>query len=140
MAASLIGGLIADGLPLSQVRVAEPSADRQQFLATRFGLRAETSGTTLAGAVDILVLAVKPQVMQTVARELAGVVCARKPVVISIAAGIRTTDLSRWLGGYDAIVRAMPSTPALIKAGASGLYATTATTSARHPRGTSGAG
>lgn len=128
MATSLIGGLLADGLPLSQIRVAEPDTGRQQFLATRFGLRAEVSGATLAGEVDILVLAVKPQVMQTVARELAGAVATHKPVVISIAAGIRTADLSRWLGGYSAIVRAMPNTPALIQAGATGLYATPAIT------------
>ncbi|MGH8453170.1 MAG: pyrroline-5-carboxylate reductase [Nevskiales bacterium] len=131
MAASLIGGLLADGLPLSQIRVAEPVADRQQFLATRFGLRAEADGVVLAGEVDIIVLAVKPQVMQAVARELADTVSAGKPVVISIAAGIRTTDLSRWLGGYSAIVRAMPNTPALIQAGATGLYATRAITPAQ---------
>ncbi len=124
MAASLIGGLLADGLPLSHIRVAEPVAERQQFLATRFGLRADASGQTLAAEVDILVLAVKPQVMQAVARELADAVATGKPVVVSIAAGIRTEDLSRWLGGYQSIVRAMPNTPALIQAGATGLYAT----------------
>jgi pyrroline-5-carboxylate reductase len=123
MAASLIGGLLADGLPLSSIRVAEPSAERQQFLATRFGLRAEASGQALAAEVDILVLAVKPQIMQAVARELADAVATGKPVVVSIAAGIRTRDLSRWLQGYGSIVRAMPNTPALIQAGASGLYA-----------------
>jgi pyrroline-5-carboxylate reductase len=131
MAASLIGGLIADGLPLSRIRVSEPAAERQQFLATRFGLRAETSGVSLAGEVDILVLAVKPQVMQPVARELAAAVSHRQPVVISIAAGIRTADLSRWLGGYGGIVRAMPNTPALIQAGATGLYATQVVTPAQ---------
>lgn len=131
MAASLIGGLLADGLPLSKIRVAEPSAERQQFLATRFGLRAEASGQTLAAEVDILVLAVKPQVMQAVARELADAVATGKPVVVSIAAGIRTRDLSRWLGGYGSIVRAMPNTPALIQAGASGLYAMPGTSAAQ---------
>lgn len=131
MATSLIGGLVADGLSLSQIRVAEPEADRQQFLATRFGLRAETQGAALAGEVDILVLAVKPQVMQAVAREVASAVVTRKPVVISIAAGIHTADLSRWLDGYPAIVRAMPNTPALIQAGATGLFATPATTPAQ---------
>jgi len=122
MAASLIGGLLADGLPLSRIHVTEPGADRQQFLSTRFGLRA-VAGTAAVAAADILVLAVKPQVMQAVARELAATVTAHQPLVISIAAGIRTTDLSRWLGGYSAIVRAMPNTPALIQAGATGLYA-----------------
>jgi pyrroline-5-carboxylate reductase len=131
MAASLIGGLLADGLPLSSIRVAEPSAERQQFLATRFGLRAEASGQALAAEVDILVLAVKPQIMQVVARELADAVVTGKPVVVSIAAGIRTRDLSRWLQGYGSIVRAMPNTPALIQAGASGLYAMPGTSAAQ---------
>jgi pyrroline-5-carboxylate reductase len=126
MAASLIGGLQADGHPLERIRVADPSAERRHFLSTHFGLRAEDNGEALAGEVDILVFAVKPQSMQAVARSLAARVQARKPLVISIAAGIRTADLSRWLGGYRTLVRAMPNTPALIQAGASGLYATPA--------------
>lgn len=123
MAASLIGGLLADGMPVSQIRVAEPLAERQQFLATRFGLRAEASAASFAGEVDVLVIAVKPQSVQAIARELAGAINTGKPVVISIAAGIRTADLRRWLGGYAALVRAMPNTPALIQAGATGLFA-----------------
>lgn len=130
MAASLIGGLLADGQPSAQIRVAEPDAQRRQFLATHFKLRAE-DGAAVVGASDVLVLAVKPQAMQTVARELAGAIAQRKPLVISIAAGIRTTDLGRWLGGYDAIVRAMPNTPALVQTGATGLYATAAITAAQ---------
>ncbi|HXG27974.1 MAG TPA: pyrroline-5-carboxylate reductase [Nevskiales bacterium] len=130
MAASLIGGLLADGLPREYLHVAEPDPERQQFLAARFGLRAE-AGTTLAATADILVLAVKPQVIQAVARELAPALATHKPLVISIAAGIRTADLSRWLGGYTAIVRAMPNTPALIQAGATGLYAMPAITPAQ---------
>jgi pyrroline-5-carboxylate reductase len=124
MAASLIGGLLAGGRTAEGIRVAEPSAERCQFLATQFGVRAEESGAALAGEVDILVFAVKPQVLQAVARELAPAVNAARPLVISIAAGIRTQDLGRWLGGYPTLVRAMPNTPALIQAGATGLYAT----------------
>jgi pyrroline-5-carboxylate reductase len=130
MAASLIGGLLADGLPPERIHVSEPDPERRQFLATRFGLRS-ASGVDLAATADILVLAVKPQVMQAAARELATAVAARKPLVISVAAGIRTADLSRWLGGHAAIVRAMPNTPALIQAGATGLYATPAITPAQ---------
>lgn len=126
MAASLIGGLLADGMPVSQIHVAEPVAERQQFLATRFGLRAEASGASFAGTVDVLVIAVKPQSVQAVARELSAAINTGKPVVISIAAGIRTRDLARWLNGYAALVRAMPNTPALIQAGATGLFAAAA--------------
>src|SRR5262245_53190241 len=100
MAASLIGGLLADGHPLERLRVADPSAVRRHFRSTHFGLRAEDDGTAVAGDVGILVFAVKPQSMQTVARQLAPRVQAGKPLVISIAAGIRTGDLGRWLGGY----------------------------------------
>jgi pyrroline-5-carboxylate reductase len=123
MATSLIGGLIADGHPKERIRVAEPDPKRRSFLATQFGLQAEDSGESFAADVDVVVFAVKPQVMQPVARQLAGAIRRRRPLVISIAAGIRTADLSRWLGGHTAIVRAMPNTPALIQAGATGLYA-----------------
>jgi pyrroline-5-carboxylate reductase len=124
MAASLIGGLIAGGCPAGNIRVAEPSSDRCQFLATQYGVRAEANGTAIAAEVDVLVLAVKPQVMQSAALELATSVAKSRPIIISVAAGIRTADLGRWLGGYPTIVRTMPNTPALIQAGATGLFAT----------------
>ncbi|RMG60028.1 MAG: pyrroline-5-carboxylate reductase, partial [Gammaproteobacteria bacterium] len=69
------------------------------------------------------VLAVKPQVMRTVAEGLAPALDAHPQLVISIAAGIREADLDRWLGGGRAIVRCMPNTPALVRSGASGLHA-----------------
>jgi pyrroline-5-carboxylate reductase len=76
------------------------------------------------GAQDVVVLAVKPQHMLQVARDLRPRLGAQ--LVVTIAAGIRTRDLSRWLGGYDRIVRVMPNTPALVRAGVSALYATPA--------------
>jgi len=73
--------------------------------------------------VDVVVLAVKPQIMREVTHGLAAAVQEQQPLVISIAAGIRLGDLARWLGGYSRLVRCMPNTPALVQSGATGLYA-----------------
>jgi pyrroline-5-carboxylate reductase len=80
---------------------------------------------TLAGC-DVVVLAVKPQIMREVAQAL--VPHIREQLVLSVAAGIRTADLSRWLAGYSTIVRTMPNTPALIGQGVTGIYATATVT------------
>jgi pyrroline-5-carboxylate reductase len=82
----------------------------------------------VAETSDLVVLAVKPQVMPEVARELADIVRSKQPLVISIAAGIRSADLHRWLGGQCALVRCMPNTPALIQSGATALFAGPAVT------------
>jgi pyrroline-5-carboxylate reductase len=79
-----------------------------------------------------VLLAVKPQQMPAVAKELS--TCLRGQLVISIAAGIRTADLARWLGGHARIVRAMPNTPALIRLGVSGLFAAAAVNQADRDR------
>jgi pyrroline-5-carboxylate reductase len=76
-----------------------------------------------AARAGIIVLAVKPQVMQDVAGELAATVAAHRPLVISIAAGVRESTLRAWLGDGTAIVRTMPNTPALVQSGATALYA-----------------
>lgn len=123
MATSLIGGLIADGYPASHIRAADPVAEQRERLHRRHGIQVSDSNSEVAAAADVLVLAVKPQVMAEVARGLAEVVAEHKPLVISIAAGIRTADLARWLGGDARIVRAMPNTPALVQSGATALYA-----------------
>ena len=123
MARSLIGGLIASGSDPNRLWVAEPDAGQREFLRGRLGVRASADNGAVAGQADILVLAVKPQVLHSVAWELAETVSARQPLVISIAAGVREPDLRRWLGGAAAIVRAMPNTPALVGSGATALFA-----------------
>ena len=122
MATALIAGLVEEGGAGTQVHVVDPNPDALARLAARYG--ASTSGAIDAalGAVDVIVLAVKPQQMRDVAQALAPHLKAG-PLVLSIAAGIRGADLSRWLGGYGAIVRAMPNTPALIGMGVTGLVA-----------------
>jgi len=123
MARSLIGGLIRAGTNVGLVSVAEPNADLRAALIRDFSVAAHAQGADAAQDADVVVLAVKPQVMKPVCESLRDVVRARRPLVVSIAAGIRIAQIDAWLGGDQAIVRAMPNTPALIGAGASGLCA-----------------
>ncbi len=124
MARSLIGGLIAGGSDPHQLWVAEPNADQREFLRGRFGVHTGADNPEIAAKAEVVVLAVKPQVLQGVARQLATTIQARRPLVISIAAGVRERDLRRWLGGGSpALVRTMPNTPALVGSAASALFA-----------------
>jgi pyrroline-5-carboxylate reductase len=123
MARSLIGGLIRTGFPAAAIGVSEPNAELRDALARDFALAAHASNADAARDADVLVLAVKPQVMKTVSAGLRDIAQARRPLVISIAAGIRIDQLDQWLGGGATIVRAMPNTPALIGAGATGAHA-----------------
>lgn len=126
MAAALIGGMSARGTAIADLRVVEPSADARERLSARhtgLALFAEAAPEALSGAA-LVVLAVKPQQMRPAARAIAPHLrVTGAPVVLSIAAGIRVADLSRWLGGHDRIVRAMPNTPALVGKGIAGVYA-----------------
>ena len=123
MASSLIGGLIADGWDPARIRVADSDSERLQQLSQRFPIATTTSNNDAADHTDIIVLAVKPQVIQAVARELADIVAQQQPLVISIAAGIPASALGNWLGQSTAIVRTMPNTPAMVQSGATALYA-----------------
>ncbi|MGH8123274.1 MAG: pyrroline-5-carboxylate reductase [Rudaea sp.] len=123
MARSLIGGLLRAGMAAARIDVAEPNAQLRSTLAHDFGVGVHTLGADAARNADAIVLAVKPQVMKNVCTELRGVVQQRKPLIVSIAAGMRLDQIDAWLGGGIAIVRCMPNTPALIGAGASGLCA-----------------
>ncbi len=123
MARSLIGGLVADGYPPDRIRVADPNADQRAELGARFGIRADADNRTAIEGADAVVLAVKPQVVRDVAEPLGERLRAQGTLVISIAAGLREPDLSRWLGGDVAVVRTMPNTPALVQTGATALYA-----------------
>lgn len=126
MATALIGGMRARGATTADFRVVEPLLEARERLAAQhpgLALHAQTGRDAVAGAA-LVVLAVKPQQMRDAARALAAQLAAGPaPAVLSIAAGIRIADLSRWLGGHDRIVRAMPNTPALVGKGISGVYA-----------------
>ena len=125
MARSIIGGLIADGLDPSLIHVADPDAGQREMLAANFGVHTSDAADVISNA-DTVIFAVKPQVMKDVAETLASNIQQTKPLVISVAAGIRSGDLDRWLGGGIAVVRSMPNTPALVQSGATGLFATAA--------------
>ncbi len=131
MATALISGLLQQGLKPGDLRVVDVSEPARQRLQQQFGVRAMPAFDGEI-AEDAVLLAVKPQQMPAVAKDLSAYL--RGQLVISIAAGIRTADLARWLGGHDRIVRAMPNTPALIRSGVSGLFAAAAVKQADRDR------
>lgn len=123
MARCLIGGLIADGFPADKIRVADPNTDTLNALAAAYSIDVFQESVAAIKDADVVVLAVKPQQMQSVVRSLAPHWQA-DCLLISVAAGIRLNAISRWLEQPDAaIVRTMPNTPALVQAGASALFA-----------------
>lgn len=128
MAQALISGLIGRGIKPTDITVADPSAEirnrlkEQKINAVDPTANTETDNSQIAvTGADVVVLAVKPQVMRQVVAGFAEVL--DKQLVISVAAGLSTELLSKMLGGYNNIVRAMPNTPAMIQMGATGLYA-----------------
>ena len=123
MSRSLAGGLLASGFARDHLLLSDPDANQRRGAEAALGLTVLADNRELAARCDVLVLAVKPQVLRDVGADIAATVQARKPLVVSIAAGIRIADLERWLGGSLAVVRVMPNTAALIGSGASGLIA-----------------
>ena len=123
MARSLVGGLVARGVPATDIRVAEPVASLREALRADFGVQVFEQAAEAAAGAATWVLAVKPQVLREVCAGLTSLAQAQRPLVVSIAAGITATQLERWLGGDLAIVRTMPNTPALLGAGVTGLWA-----------------
>lgn len=121
MAHALIGGLLNTGFPAQEISVIEINPEGRQHLEKTYGIRCFAEPSVEALHCDVLLLAVKPQQMRQACAPLHGHL--QQQLVISIAAGLRLADLSRWLGGHDRLVRAMPNTPALIGAGVTGLFA-----------------
>jgi len=123
MARALAAGLIGNGWERSRVLLADPDEGQRKSVSTHLGATVFADSKELVRQADLLVFAVKPQILKEVAKDLAGDTQQRRPLVVSIAAGIRTDDVERWLGGNLPVVRVMPNTPALIGSGAAGLYA-----------------
>jgi pyrroline-5-carboxylate reductase len=123
MARSLIGGLLTRGWQAHQIVVADPMPAQLEALRTQLAVRITDDNAIAAREADIIVLAVKPQEMQRAADGIREAIAARRPLLISVAAGIRASDMQRWLPGMP-IVRAMPNRPALQGCGMTGLYAT----------------
>lgn len=123
MGRSLAGGLLKSGWDRQHLLLADPDPSQHRAVEESLGLRVYTDNRQAAERAEVLVLAVKPQNMREVAEGLASVVQQRRPLIVSIAAGVRIADLDRWLGGKLAIVRVMPNTPALLGCGATGMFA-----------------
>ena len=123
MARSLIGGLNDDGMKPQFVTVSEPDTSRRKELTNDFGVTVLADNVAAVNESDIVIFAVKPQVMKTAVLPLAEGLSEKKPLLISIAAGIPISSLESWAGDDLAIVRAMPNTPALINAGITALFA-----------------
>jgi pyrroline-5-carboxylate reductase len=123
MSTALVGGLLARGVAAAELSVADPSVAQLDRLRREFGVHGTTDNEAAVRDADLVVLAVKPQDMATVARGLAGELAARRRIVVSVAAGIRLESLAGWLGRGGPLVRAMPNRPALIGAGITAAYA-----------------
>ena len=132
MASSLIGGLIDAGCGAKDIWVADPDAAKLTELKARFSVNTTHSNQQAAAQAQNVILAVKPQALRAVAQDLAATVQQHKPLVISIAAGLRISSIDAWLGGAAAIVRAMPNTPALVQSGATALYANALVSADQH--------
>jgi len=123
MGGALIRGLIARGLSSQKISVGEAHQQRRIALADELGVHVTADNREAVATADVVVLAVKPQDMAGTVQALADVFAQRRPLVLSIAAGIRVADIVSWSGSGTAVVRAMPNRPALNNAGATGMYA-----------------
>jgi pyrroline-5-carboxylate reductase len=123
MATSLIGGLIARGVAASSIVVADPESSQRSRVERDYGVTTVADAPAAAAGAQTVVLAVKPQQMEVVARSIATPVTAARALVISVAAGIRLRDLARWLGPNVPLIRTMPNRPALIGAGITAMHA-----------------
>lgn len=132
MARSLIGGLISNQFTAENIHVSDANTEALDNLASRHNVKTFTDNLAAIADADVIILAVKPQQLQSVIRQIAPA-WQQDKLLISIAAGIRLDDISRWLD-FDcaAIVRAMPNTPSLVQAGATALCANDYVTSAQH--------
>lgn len=129
MTRAIANGLLDDGFAASDILIAEPNPEQREALARDLpGVVVCNDNESVVAAADNVVLSVKPQVLPNVCKLLADTVKAAKPLIISIAAGVRSADIDNWLGGGHAVVRIMPNQPALLRQGISGIYANDATT------------
>lgn len=120
MARAIIGGLKNNGFDTTAISVIELDATKREQLAHEFNVSVTDTYANIHNT-DVIVLAVKPQQLKAVCTQLNGLLSTQ--LIVSIAAGARSADMSRWLNDYQAIVRVMPNTPAQIQAGMSALYA-----------------
>lgn len=125
MAQSLIGGLLTNGISGSKILVSDP-VEACRNVVSQMGASVTADNQALVNECDIVVLATKPQVLREVIEPLQTALLSRRPLLISIVAGITSQSIDQWAGGGTALVRCMPNTPALVQEGATALYANTA--------------
>lgn len=124
MTFAIAGGMLSSGFPAANLAISEPSAEQRIRLAESLpGVTLNSDNVATASNVDCIVLATKPQILPEVCRDLAADVQNSKPLILSIAAGIRSDDIEAWLGGDLAIIRVMPNQPAFLRLGVSALFA-----------------
>ncbi len=123
MAASLMGGLINKGITASQMSASDPGRNQREYIEKQFQILTHDDNNAHFGMPDMVIIAVKPQIMKQVLEDVALSIGRTNPLVVSVAAGITTDQISQWLGAELAIVRTMPNTPALIGQGAIGMFA-----------------
>jgi len=132
MASSLLSGLIASGHSPQHLWVSDVNPEALKSLAEKLHVNTSINNADVINAVDVVVLAVKPQILNEVAANAAPLIQEKKSLVVSIAAGISQTSLSQWLGTETAIVRCMPNTPALVLTGATALHANAQVNAEQH--------
>jgi len=123
MGRAIVGGLVASGHAPSRITVADPSASTRDELSQRYGVATTEDNARAVDGADLVVLAVKPQQMGEMMQALRPALSTSRPLLLSVAAGIRVAELSRWAGPGIAVVRSMPNRPALLGVGATALYA-----------------
>ena len=130
MAHSIIGGLVPEVLPSKSICVFDPNTEQLQSLANEFNITPCQDNNELVAKSDAIVVAVKPQVMAKVLGPIAQNIIEKKPLLISVAAGVTCELINSIIQKQTqatktdiAVIRVMPNTPSLVKAGASGLFA-----------------
>ncbi|MFQ5659468.1 MAG: pyrroline-5-carboxylate reductase [Gammaproteobacteria bacterium] len=131
MGRSLIGGILANGYRAELLCGADPDPRQRDNIKQRFGIEVYQNNRDAINGADVVVLAIKPQVMQATLSAVAEMLIKQDPLIISIAAGIRLSSIGKWLQKELSVVRVMPNTPALIQAGAAALFANRQVSSAQ---------
>ncbi len=131
MSRSMIGGLIANGMKTELLSAADPDDGQRKLLFDQFDLDTSSDNNAVIAEADVVVLAVKPQIMHDVINDIAETLNVSSKLIISIAAGVRLDSIMHWLEQPAAVVRVMPNTPALIQAGAAALFANEHTSDAQ---------
>ena len=132
MARAIGGGLLRGGMHATDLMIAEPIVEQSERLRTElYGAMVTDDNNLVARSAEILLFAVKPQILKPVCKDVAADVQKRRPLIMSIAAGPKIDDIDAWLGGGLSIVRVMPNQPALIDQGISALFANERTSDER---------